>query len=49
MWNDNFADHMIDRAINIHEKVKKKLEEFTIKYKTDIDKHRRFKSFAIRD
>lgn len=43
------ADHMIDKVINVHEEVKKKLEELTTKYKTDTNKHRHFKSFAIGD
>lgn len=42
-------DHIIEKIINTHEEIKKKLEEFVTKYKLGIDKHRRFKSFAERD
>lgn len=43
------VDHMIDKAINVHEEVKKKLEESAAKYKTDRDKQRHFKSFTVGD
>ena len=41
--------HMLDKVINVSEKVKKKLEEFATKYKANADKHRHFKSFFVRD
>lgn len=43
------ADHLIDKVIDVHEEVKKKLEESATKYKTDTDKRRHFKSFAVGD
>lgn len=43
------TDHIVDKGINVHEEVKKKLEESTTKYKADIDKHRHFKSFVVGD
>ena len=41
------ADHMVNKVINVHEEIKKKLEEFATKYKANVDKHRRFKTFAV--
>lgn len=40
-------DHMIEKVINVHEEIKKKLKEFVTKYKIDTDKHRHFKPFAV--
>ena len=43
------ANHMVDKVINVHEEVKKKLEESTTKYKAYKNKHRHFKFFAVGD
>ena len=43
------ADHMVDKVINVHEKVKKKLETLLLKYKAEADKHRCFKYFVVED
>ena len=43
------VNHMVNKVINVHEEVKKKLEESTTEYKENADKHKRFKSFAVKD
>lgn len=43
------AYYLIDTMIDILGKVKKKLEESTVKYKAIADKHRRFKSYNVGD
>lgn len=42
-------DHLIDKVTNIHGEVKNKWEESVAKYKSMLDKHKRFKSFNIDD
>lgn len=39
------VDHIIDKATNIYSKVKKQIESSAAKYRMDIDKLRRVKSF----
>ncbi|KAL9407840.1 hypothetical protein AB3S75_046393 [Citrus x aurantiifolia] len=41
--------YIIDKVINVHEEVKKKLEESSTKYKADAYKQKNFKSFTVRD
>ncbi|KAL5787811.1 hypothetical protein ACOSP7_004760 [Xanthoceras sorbifolium] len=43
------TNHMADKAAQVHSEVKQKLEQSNAKYKSDADKHRRFKSFDIGD
>lgn len=41
--------HVIDKLTNIHEDIKRKLNEFVAKYKFVANKQRRFKSFDESD
>lgn len=41
--------YIIDKVINVHEEVKKKLEESSTKYKANTNKQKCFKSFTVRD